>query len=190
MSITVKVKSYAGSSSSSSSRATRASYSSSRATRSSYSSSGSYGYSGSGSSSYTSSISQPALPAIDPDLIASLAEKYVIMKPLTNKEVLMDALDRVQVLYNYPINKWYKDFFILYQDRDGKYSLEVSINDTTLNTRSEGELFVERLYQECLKLQQESVYSQITEAAMSKGLSLNEEYIDDNDTIVLSYEIK
>lgn len=106
-----------------------------------------------------------------------------------NKQLIDSALHRIEAIHNIPISKWSKDFLNIRIVNSNLILEVIDINKTTLRTKENLDAFLRLLDQETRILVQNKLYSDITAKAESKGLELQAEMIEDDDTIVLTYRI-
>lgn len=105
-----------------------------------------------------------------------------------NKELVLKAIERIVVLYNYPSQ--IKDIITLEKSLRGIYSFNIDSDNFFIKSAKDAKLLLNRLKEQCLKLQQEESYLKIIEKAKAKGLVFEKEEIDNEGTVILTYEIK
>ena len=115
------------------------------------------------------------------DLNSNISEDFLALVDI--------ALERIEVVYNIPVSKWNTSFLDV-KPLDGKIAFEIPLLSlTTLKTEEDALTFLNLLSQEIYKLVQGNIYADIQNKAESKGLILEDETVEEDDTIVLTFRI-
>lgn len=115
------------------------------------------------------------------DLNSNISEDFLALVDI--------ALERIEVVYNIPVSKWNTSFLDV-KSLEGKIAFEISsLSLTTLKTEEDALTFLNLLSQEIYKLVQGNIYADIQNKAESKGLILEDETVEEDDTIVLTFRI-
>lgn len=106
-----------------------------------------------------------------------------------HRQMVYSALDRIETLHGIEVSKWDRDFLNI-KIENSNLVLEITdLRKTTLRGQAEIEAFLNLLNEETQRLVQDKLYSDIIEKANSKGLELQAESVEDDETIVLTYRI-